>query len=43
MRTERAYPANCTADIPYTYSDVLTNTTNDVKTLVPAAAGVGKI
>jgi pectate lyase len=43
MRTERAYPPSCTADIPYTYSDVLTNTTNDVKTLVPAGAGVGKI
>jgi hypothetical protein len=30
----RAYPAN---------ADVLTSTTNDVKTVVPAGAGVGKI
>jgi pectate lyase len=43
MRTDRAYPANCTADIPYSYSAVLTGTTADVKTLVPQAAGVGKI
>jgi pectate lyase len=43
MRTSRAYPANCTADIPYPYSDVLTTTTNDVKTVVPRGAGVGKI
>jgi pectate lyase len=43
MRTTRAYPTDCTADIPYTYSNVLTSTTNDVKTLVPAGAGVGKI
>ena len=43
MRASRAYPNDCTADIPYTYSNVLTNTTNDVKTLVPASAGVGKI
>ena len=42
-RTSRAYPANCTADIPYVYSDVLTGTTNDVKTVVPPAAGVGKL
>jgi len=42
-RTSRAYPANCTADIPYPYADVLTGTTNDVKTVVPAGAGVGKI
>jgi pectate lyase len=42
-RTSRAYPENCTADIPYTYSDVLTGTTNDVKTVVPRTAGVGKI
>jgi len=42
-RTSRAYPANCTADIPYPYADVLTATTNDVKTIVPAGAGVGKI
>jgi pectate lyase len=43
MHASRAYPTDCTADIPYTYSNVLTNTTNDVKTLVPAGAGVGKI
>ena len=43
MRTDRAYPANCTASIPYTYSSAVTNTTNDVKTVVPASAGVGKI
>lgn len=42
-RTDRAYPANCTADIPYQYADVLTNVTNDVKTVVPPGAGVGKI
>jgi len=39
----RAYPANCTAIIPYTYSNVLTTTTTDVKTIVPKYAGVGKI
>jgi pectate lyase len=42
-RTSRAYPANCTADIPYPYADALTTTTNDVKTVVPRSAGVGKI
>jgi pectate lyase len=42
-RTTRAYPANCVAEIPYSYSEVLTSTTNDVKTVVPAGAGVGKI
>ena len=42
-RTTRAYPPNCTAAIPYVYSDVLTANTNDVKTAVPPAAGVGKI
>ena len=35
--------ANCTAAIPYVYADVLTGNTNDVKTAVPPAAGVGKI
>ena len=39
----RAYPANCTASIPYTYSNVLTSTTADVKTIVPQYAGVGKL
>jgi pectate lyase len=42
-RTSRAYPANCTADIPYPYADALTSVTSDVKTVVPPAAGVGKI
>jgi len=42
-RTDRAYPANCTADIPYDYADVLTNNTQDVKTIVPQNAGIGKI
>ena len=42
-RTARAYPANCVADIPYTYANVLTATTADVKTVVPAGAGVGKL
>lgn len=39
----RAYPANCTASIPYSYSSVLTTTTADVKTIVPQYAGVGKL
>lgn len=39
----RAYPANCTASIPYTYSNVLTTTTTDIKTIVPQYAGVGKL
>ena len=43
MRTSRAYPNDCTADIPYSYSSVLIDVTNDVKTSVPASAGVGKI
>jgi len=42
-RTARDYPANCTAAIPYDYSSALTGTTSDVKTLVPAGAGVGKL
>jgi pectate lyase len=42
-RTSRAYPANCTASIPYSYSSALTGTTNDVKTVVPQGAGVGKL
>src|SRR5262249_41036871 len=41
--TSRAYPANCVADIPYAYADVLTGNTADVKTTVPGMAGVGKI
>ena len=43
MRTSRAYPEGCTADIPYSYSEVLITDTNDVKTQVPALAGVGKL
>jgi pectate lyase len=43
MRTDRAYPANCTADIPYSYTSALTSNTNDVKTVVPQGAGVGKL
>jgi pectate lyase len=42
-RTSRAYPNDCTADIPYSYADVLTSNANDVKTVVPPSAGVGKI
>lgn len=42
-RASRAYPANCVASIPYSYAAVLTSTTNDVKTIVPQYAGVGKI
>lgn len=42
-RASRAYPANCVASIPYSYTAVLTSTTADVKTLVPQYAGVGKI
>lgn len=39
----RAYPAACTVTLPYSYAAVLTGTTNDVKTVVPEYAGVGKI
>ncbi len=42
-RTDRAYPANCTADIPYSYSEVLITNTADVPGVVPGLAGVGKI
>jgi pectate lyase len=42
-RASRAYPGNCTADIPYSYAEVLTNNTEDVKTIVPQGAGVGKL
>ena len=40
---DRAYPANCTAEIPYAYTSSLTSNTIDVKTVVPLSAGVGKI
>lgn len=39
----RAWPASCTVNIPYEYASVLTTTTSDVKTVVPAGAGVGKL
>jgi pectate lyase len=42
-RTERAYPDDCVADIPYDYSSVLISDANAVKTTVPQLAGVGKI
>ena len=42
-RTSRAYPNDCTADIPYSYSEVLTTNTADIPTVVPQLAGVGKI
>ena len=42
-RTNRPYPKDCTADIPYDYSSVLTQKTEDVKTIVPQYAGVGKL
>jgi len=42
-RTTRAYPASCTANIPYSYATVLIGTTSDVKTMVPLQAGVGKV
>lgn len=42
-RTSRAYPGNCTANIGYDYALALTTNTEDVKTVVPAFAGVGKL
>lgn len=39
----RAFPANCTANIPYDYSSVLTSNTQDVKTIVSKYAGVGVV
>jgi pectate lyase len=42
-RADRAYPDDCTADIPYSYSEVLTTNTADIPTLVPQLAGVGRI
>lgn len=41
-RTSRAYPSDCSANIPYSYSSVVTAAA-EVKTVVPAGAGVGKI
>lgn len=42
-RTNRPYPVNCVANIPYDYSLVLTENTEDVKTIVPLYAGVGRL
>ena len=42
MKTSRPYPDPCTADIPYDYEGAVTPV-NDVPTVVPAGAGVGKI
>jgi pectate lyase len=42
-RTSRAYPESCAATLGYSYDSALTKTTTDVKTVVPAGAGVGKI
>lgn len=42
-RASRPYPTNCVADIPYYYSDVLTETTSTIKRVVPQWAGVGKL
>jgi pectate lyase len=41
--SDRPYPKDCKADIPYSYDHVLTQNTEDVKTVVPAGAGVGKL
>jgi pectate lyase len=42
-RANRPYPKNCTANIPYEYASVLTKNTEEVKTIVPQYAGVGKM
>lgn len=39
----RAFPPDCTADIPYSYDDVLIKNVQDVKASVIQGAGVGKI
>ena len=41
--TSRAYPPDCVADIPYAYGDALTGNTQDIPSVVPQLAGVGKI
>jgi len=41
--SKEGYPADCVANIPYNYSMVLTSTTDDVKSIVTAYAGVGKL
>jgi pectate lyase len=43
MRADRDHPGGCIADVPYPYEPALTMATSDVKTLVPASAGVGKL
>jgi pectate lyase len=42
-RTDRAYPADCSADIPYPYADALTDNTADVPAVVVEASGVSKL
>jgi pectate lyase len=42
-REDRAYPDDCSVDIPYDYRSVLTDAPADVKALVPGLAGVGKL
>lgn len=42
-REDRAYPDDCSVDIPYDYRSVLTDAPEDVKALVPGLAGVGKL
>jgi len=39
----RAYPEDCTADIPYEYASALTTNTSDVPSVVMAGAGVGML
>jgi pectate lyase len=41
--SSEAYPATCTADIPYDYSSALTSTVDDVKSIVTTYSGVGKL
>jgi len=41
--SSEAYPATCTAYIPYDYSNVLTGTVDDVKSIVTTYSGVGKL
>jgi pectate lyase len=41
-RASRAYPTDCKAAIPYDYANVLTNTTEDIRIIVPLYAGVEK-
>lgn len=37
------YPTECIANIPYDYSSSLTNSVDEVKTIVTTYAGVGKL